>query len=60
MNDYAKGGYISSPGDDSIPFVIHAGELWVSADMARRYGTELLRKLNGGGEVHVIDEETEE
>ena len=60
MTDYAQGGYVGGPGDDSIPFVIHPGESWISADMARRYGTEMLRKLNGGGQVHVIDEEDEE
>jgi len=60
MTEYAQGGYVGPPGDDSIPFVIHLGESWISADMARQYGTEMLQKLNGGGELHVIDEETEE
>jgi hypothetical protein len=60
VSGHAEGGYVGSPGDDSIPFVIHPGESWITADMARRYGIEALRKLNGGGEVHVIDEEAEE
>lgn len=56
---YAQGGYIGDPGNDSVPVMIHPGESWITADMARQYGIEMLRKLTGG-EVHVMDEADDE
>jgi hypothetical protein len=56
MTEYAQGGYTGNPGDDSIPIMVHPGESWMTADQVSRYGVDLLRKLNGGGAVHVIEE----
>jgi prophage antirepressor-like protein len=47
VSDHAEGGYVGSPGDDSIPFVIHPGEVWFTADQVRRtLNIELLEKLD--------------